>query len=141
MRQALIPILALALAACQPAADTDATGSEADPAQPASAPPAEPASVAPPAFVGAWAADLAWCSNTIGPERPLVVTATEFRGYENTCQITGLQPADGGWTATFVCSAQGETTSQPVGVRANERELTISWLDNGYSVSWQRCPA
>ena len=145
MRYALIPVLALVLAACQPAADTETSDSTAEPTsaesgEPAT-PPARPPVEAPAAYVGAWAADLSWCSNTIGPERPLVVTATEFRGYENICQITELQPADGGWTATFVCNAEGATTSHPVGIRAGDRELAISWLEEDRSVTWQRCPA
>lgn len=143
MKALLIPTAALMLAACQPAGDADP--GELPPDAP---PPADSADLAPPpepggdlAFVGSWAADPAWCSNTTGPERPVVITETEFRGYENTCQITGLQPADGGWTATFVCQAEGTTTSEPVGIEADTDTLELTWIDQGQSVEWRRCPA
>lgn len=148
MRPLLIPAAALLLAACQPANDADpgemppdapppADSSELTPPVDVGAPPSGT-----PAFVGHWAADLAWCSNTSGPERPVVITETEFRGYENTCQITELQPVDGDeWTATFVCRAGGETSSQPVRLEADSDELELTWAQDAQSVEWRRCPA
>lgn len=149
MRPLLIPAAALILTACQPANDADP--GEMPPAAPPPAhsgelspPPSDPGTppTTTPAFVGSWAADAAWCSNTSGPERPIVITETEFRGYENTCQITELQPVDGDeWTATFVCQAEGTTTSQPVRLEADADELELTWVQDGRSVEWRRCPA
>ena len=86
--------------------------------------------------------DATWCSNTSGPEQPVVITETEFRGYENTCQITELQPVDGDeWTATFVCQAEGVTSSQPVRLEADSDELELTWTQDAQSVEWRRCPA
>ncbi len=68
------------LAACQPASD-QATDTKED-ATPTSASSGgqEPTTEPPPAYIGSWVADLSWCQNTVGPERPIEVTATEFRG-------------------------------------------------------------
>lgn len=141
MRNALMLTAAgLMLAACQPAtSEGDASGDAARPATSASSGAAE--AEAPPAFVGRWAAEASWCANTLGPERPVEVTATEFRGYENICQITDLATVDVGWTATFVCQAEGETTSQPVQIEASAERLKLTWQDDGYDVEWRRCPS
>lgn len=147
MRLSLIATCALSLAACQPAGDRDPGELPPDAPAPAEAeelaPPPETGapSAAAPAFVGTWAANPAWCGNTSGPERPIVVTQTAFRGYENICEITELQPADDEWTATFVCTAEGSTTRQPVGIEADADELEITWVEDGRSVEWRRCPA
>lgn len=150
MKALLIPAAALTLAACQPANDADPgeTPAEAPPTAGAgelTPPPADPAPPAPPtgapAFVGTWAANAEWCGNTSGAERPVVLTETEFRGYENTCQITDLQPGYRDWTATFVCQSEGTTTRQPVGIVADETQLRITYTDDGRSVTWGRCPA
>lgn len=149
MRPLLFPAAALILAACQPANDADP--GELPPGAP---PPADSGELAPPpsdpgtppmttpAFVGSWASDTAKCSNTSGPERPIVITETEFRGYENTCQITQLQPVDGDeWTAIFVCQAEGVTSNQPVRLEADSDELELTWTQDAQSVEWRRCPA
>lgn len=130
------------LVACQPVAETTEAAEAApqDAPSPAAAP-AGPAVEPPPAFVGFWAAEPSWCSNTIGPERPIEVTATEFRGYENTCQITNLTATDTGWTATFVCQAEGTTSNEAVSLKADDNRLEVTWIDEAYAVEWRRCPA
>ena len=141
MRVVLIPAAALMLVACQP--NDDGRLDTADPDTRAAAPRApESSSVpAPAAYVGRWAADLTWCANTIGPERPIQITETQFQGYENTCEITERQAADDGWTATFVCQAEGQVSTHPVRIVANGTRLAITWIDEGYDVDWRRCPA
>lgn len=124
---------ALLLAACQPTAQEAPADAPAAPETPA---PVD----ATPAFVGRWAAEANWCANTMGPERPIELTETEFRGYENTCQISDLAEADGGWTATLACQAEGETRSQPVRIEADTERLMIAWQGDGYDVEWRRCP-
>lgn len=130
----------LLLTACQPTASeettTDAAAAPTGPARPAAAGEAPP-----PAFIGRWAAESGWCDNTLGPERPIEVTATEFRGYENTCQISDLATIEAGWSATFTCQAEGVTTSQPVQIEANAERLKLTWQDDGYDVEWRRCAA
>ncbi|MBN8552836.1 MAG: hypothetical protein J0L52_08075 [Caulobacterales bacterium] len=141
MKVTLPLVVAAFLAACQPAAD-QAADADADRAEESVSPSGQaPAAEPPPAYVGSWVADLAWCQNTVGPERPIVVTATEFQGYENTCQITQVSPTDSGWDATFVCQAEGTTSNHPVGIQANADRLEVSWRQEGYSVAWRRCPA
>lgn len=148
MKILILPAFALMLAACQPTQESDS--GELPPAAP---PPADSGEVEPsqsdpasppaaPAFVGSWVADASWCSNTSGPEQPVVITETEFRGYENTCQITDLQSVDDDeWTATFVCQAEGVTSSQPVRLEADSDELELTWTQDAQSVEWRRCPA
>ena len=48
---------------------------------------------------------------------------------------------EAGWTATFVCQAEGQTTSRSAEIEANNERLQINWLDDGYTVDWHRCPA
>lgn len=149
MKTLILPAAALMLAACQPANDSDP--GELPPGAPPPAdsgeltpPPSDPGTppTVTPAFIGSWVADATWCSNTSGPEQPVVITETEFRGYENTCQITELQPVDGDeWTATFVCQAEGVTSSQPVRLEADSDELELTWTQDAQSVEWRRCPA
>lgn len=151
MRLLLISAAVLALAACQPAGDEAPGDLPADaplttPVEdqsPAADTPVEPepAQTQSPAYVGFWVAELDWCSNTVGPEQPLEITETTFYGYENHCEITQVEPSDEGWSATFVCEAEGETSSHPVGIEADARHLEITWIDEGYSVDWRRCPA
>ena len=147
MKTLILPA-ALMLAACQPANDSDP--GERPPGGP---PPADSGELTPPpsdpgsapttlAFVGSWVADANWCSHTSGPEQPILITETEFRGYENICEITELQPVDGDeWTATFVCQAEGATTHEPVRMEADADELELTWVQDGGSVEWRRCPA
>lgn len=131
------------LCACQPAPD------EAPPSAPPVTPveiplpagvePADPV----PAFVGIWSAEEAWCLNPDGERRPVQLTESRFTGYENTCEITQVTPTDVGWTATFTCIAEGEITTQPVAIEANDQTLEINWIEDsgGQSVEWRRCPA
>jgi hypothetical protein len=149
MRPLLIPAAAaLFLAACQPGNNSNTGELPADPPPTAGAdelspPPSDPTALAAntPAFVGSWSADPAWCANTTGPERAIVVTQTEFRGYENICQITELRPDGDDWNAVFVCQAEGVTSRQPVEIEADGDELEITWLDDGNQIEWRRCPA
>lgn len=141
MRSLTLILLAATVAACQPAQPSEEADTEAAPARPSASGPASPATEAPPAYVGLWAADPSWCSNTIGPERPIQVTATEFQGYENTCQIADLVATDEGWTATFDCQAEGTTSRQPVIIAADADRLQITWVEERYDVTWRRCPA
>ena len=140
-RYLILPAAVLALAACEPAAEAP----EAPPAEPSAGAPVtlEPTPTpepTPAAYVGAWAADPAWCENTTGPERPVRITATRFEGYENSCDMTEVQPADGGWTATFTCQAEGMTNVESVDMRPSGDQLELTWIGSGQSVTFTRCP-
>lgn len=136
MKYALIISVAVVLAGCQPAQETKSEAPPSPPQAPAGPAAPEP----PPAFVGTWAAEPSWCSNSIGPERPITVSETTFQGYENTCEITELQPTEAGWDATFACQAEGQASSHPVQIEANRERLEITWVSEGYDVEWRRCP-
>ena len=140
-RYLILPAAVLALAACEPAAEAP----EAPPAEPSAGAPVTPEPTpepipTPAAYVGAWAADPAWCENTTGPERPVRITATRFEGYENSCDMTEVQPADGGWTATFTCQAEGMTNVESVDMRPSGDQLELTWIGSGQSVTFTRCP-
>ena len=137
-RYLILSAAVLALAACEPAAEAP----EAPPAEPSAGAPETPEPTSEPtpaAYVGAWAADPAWCENTTGPERPVRITATRFEGYENSCDMTEVQPADGGWTATFTCQAEGMTNVESVDMRPSGDQLELTW-GSGQSVTFTRCP-
>ena len=51
------------------------------------------------------------------------------------------QPGDRDWTATFVCQSEGTTTRQPVNIVADTTQLRITYVNEGTSVTWGRCPA
>ena len=138
-RYLILSAAVLALAACEPAAEAP----EAPPAEPSAGAPETPEPTSEPtpaAYVGAWAADPAWCENTTGPERPVRITATRFEGYENSCDMTEVQPADGGWTATFTCQAEGMTNVESVDMRPSGDQLELTWIGSGQSVTFTRCP-
>ena len=140
-RYLILSAAVLALAACEPAAEAP----EAPPAEPSAGAPVTPEPTpepipTPAAYVGAWAADPAGCENTTGPERPVRITATRFEGYENSCDMTEVQPADGGWTATFTCQAEGMTNVESVDMRPSGDQLELTWIGSGQSVTFTRCP-
>ena len=140
-RYLILPAAVLALAACEPAAEAP----EAPPTEPSAGAPVTPEPTpepipTPAAYVGAWAADPAWCEYTTGPERPVRITATRFEGYENSCDMTEVQPADGGWTATFTCQAEGMTNVESVDMRPSGDQLELTWIGSGQSVTFTRCP-
>ena len=140
-RYLLMSAAAFALAACEPADEApDALPDETPAETPVTPAPTPGPTPTPAGYVGAWAADPAWCENTTGPERPVRITATRFEGYENSCDITEVQPADGGWTATFTCQAEGMTNVEQVGLQPDGDRLELTWTGSGQAVTFTRCP-
>ena len=131
-----LPLFAI-LAACdqsppKPPAETPATQAPAAqaPATPAALKPAATPAAAAPLF-GSWAADLRECDTFA-----VQISATQFLGAENQCDITGLTDnGDGTFTANLACNSQGQSASEriqmtPVFAPSGEG-VTLNYLDRG----------
>lgn len=133
--------LAFSLAACgeDPAAPAAPGPTGAD------APPADaPAPEITPAFVGAWAANAAWCGNTpaTGDSVPIRISETRFEGYENRCDIVQIDGGGTSWNATLSCQAEGQTSMERVRMDVTGDALNLVYLDRGgEGVTLTRCPA
>lgn len=133
----------LALAACGP----EATNPPTEPAQPidtpaAAAPPLPPPpgvgsvmpGAGPQSFVGRWAADVAWCLNQQGAERPIEISATRFEGYENSCAIASVDQVGDGYEASLACTAEGTTSNERVRMAVSGQTLRLTWLNRENAV-------
>lgn len=94
----------------------------------------------PQSFVGRWAADVAWCPNTEGPERPIMITTTRFEGYENTCAIDAIDERTNSYTAELTCTAEGVTSQERVRFAVDGQRMTLTYLDrDGAQVQLIKC--
>ena len=126
------------LAACgpgEPNPPTEPAGPIDTPeaAAPPGAPPPGAGSILPGAgprsFVGRWAADVSWCPNTSGPERPIEITTTRFEGYENSCAITNIAQVSDGYEAALTCTAEGAVANERVRMAVSGQTLRLTWLN------------
>jgi hypothetical protein len=83
----------------------------------------------PVSFVGRWAADVSWCANTQGAERPIEITPNRFEGYENSCAIEAVDQVADGYVATLACVAEGTNSRERVKFSAADDVLRLTWLD------------
>ncbi|MCS6627183.1 hypothetical protein N0B44_30180 [Roseibacterium beibuensis] len=131
-------LAALAVAACGPG-EPNLPTEPADPidrpdaaAPPASAPPGAGANfpgAGPRNFVGRWAADVSWCPNTTGPERPIEITTTRFEGYENSCAIGSIDQVADGYEAALTCTAEGTVSNERVRMSVTGQTMRLTWLN------------
>ena len=147
----LLPAAVVALAAC----GEERTNPPTDPAPPvvapeAAAPPPEPPAeigrslpgAGPPSFVGRWAADIAWCSNAAGPQRPIEITTTRFEGYENSCALESIDERGPGYDVVLRCQAEGQTARERVRMEARDGSMRLTWVDReGAVILLTRCGA
>jgi predicted small lipoprotein YifL len=131
-------LILLSLAACgergpvnpptEPAAPVEAVDPAApsDTGSPSMVPAPGPAN-----FVGRWAADVSWCPNTQGPERPIEITLTRFEGYENSCAIGAVDQVADGYVATLACVAEGMSNQERVKFSVSDDVLRLTYLDRG----------
>jgi predicted small lipoprotein YifL len=140
-------LVILAVAGCGEAAPVNPP---TEPAAPVTAPdPAAPADTGtvsmvpgrgPTSFVGRWAADVSWCANTQGPERPIEITPTRFEGYENSCSIGAVDQVADGYVATLACVAEGMSSQERVKLSVADGVLRLTWLDRGVgAVALRKC--
>jgi hypothetical protein len=145
MTRACFSLLAvLAVAACGPGEPNPPT----DPAEPLDTPAAAPPSaVAPPpgagsilpgtgprSFVGRGAADVSWCPNTAGPQRPIEITTTRFEGYENSCAIGSIDQVADGYEVVLTCTAEGAVSNERVRMAVSGQAMRLTWLNRDNAV-------
>lgn len=135
---------AFAVAACsqgdpnpptQPAEPIDTSAAAAPPA---AAPPPGAGTIlpgtGPRSFVGRWAADVSWCPNTTGPQRPIEITTTRFEGYENSCAISSIDQLADGYEAVLACTAEGVVSNERVRMAVTGQALRLTWLNRDNAV-------
>lgn len=139
MTRTTLSLLALlAVAAC----DAGETNPPTDPAEPIATPEASGSPTVPPPgagsvlpgagpanFVGRWAADVSWCPNTQGPERPIEITTTSFEGYENSCAIGRITGVTGGYELDLTCTAEGTVSNERVRTAVSGQAMRLTWLN------------
>lgn len=148
-RTSLSLLAVLAIAACGPGEPNPPT----EPAEPVNMPGATDDPITPPPgagpalpgtgprnFVGRWAADVSWCSNTTGPERPIEITTTRFEGYENSCAIASISQVADGYEALLTCAAEGAISNERVRMSVAGQTMRLTWLNrDGAGVSLTKC--
>lgn len=142
-RISLSLLAALAVSACNPGEPNPPT----DPADPIDTPGAAVDPTVPPPgagpslpgagprnFVGRWAADVSWCPNTTGAERPIEITTTRFEGYENSCAIVSINQVSEGYEADLTCTAEGTLSNERVRMSVTGQTLRLTWLNRDNAV-------
>lgn len=132
----------LALAACgpqsnpptEPAAPIDTPAAEVPPPPPPPGVGSILPGSGPQSFVGRWAADVAWCLNEQGPERPIEITVTRFEGYENSCAITAVDQVSEGYEANLSCTGEGMTSNERVRMAVSGQTMRLTWLNRENAV-------
>ena len=96
----------------------------------------------PQTFIGRWAANVAWCADPRGAERPIEITTTRFEDYENSCSIASIRQMADGYEAALTCAAEGQTANERVRLAVQGDSMRLTWLDrNDAVVALVRCPA
>ena len=133
----------LAVAACgpgepnpptEPAEPVDTPEAAVDPAVPPPGGGSTLPGTGPRSFVGRWAADVSWCPNTTGPERPIEITTTRFEGYENSCAIASINQIADGYEAALTCTAEGAVSNERVRMNVMGQSLRLTWLNRDNAV-------
>lgn len=94
----------------------------------------------PTSFVGRWAADVAWCPNTQGAERPIEITTTVFIGYENRCRIDAIEERADGYVATLACAGEGMTSRERVRMGVDGQSMRLTYMDrDNATVTLTKC--
>lgn len=140
----------LALAACdrgggvnpptEPAQPIEGPAAEAPPAQDSPGAESMLPGAGPISFIGRWAAEADWCSNPRGDRVPIEITTTEFRGYENRCDIQRITQISTGYEVALKCDAEGEARYERIRLAATKQTLIITRMDgNDRPVRLIRC--
>jgi len=133
----------LAVAACgpgepnpptEPAEPIDTPEAAVDPAVPLPGGGSALPGAGPRNFVGRWAADVSWCPNKTGPERPIEITTTRFDGYENSCAIASISQIADGYEALLTCTAEGAVSNERVRMNVMGQSLRLTWLNRDNAV-------
>ena len=92
---------------------------------------------------GIWTADPAWCANAdrIGSvtPAPIALTETEFLGYENSCDLTGVEKVtENGWVLEMTCMSEGDTYDERRIVMVAGDDMFM-WFGREKPVHFTRC--
>ncbi len=85
----------------------------------------------PATFVGRWAANVEWCTVPTGEGRPIEITATRFKGYENSCEIADVEQIANGYEAVLQCQSEGTTSTERVRMVVTGQSMALTYLDRG----------
>ncbi|CAN5388984.1 hypothetical protein BH10PSE1_BH10PSE1_15470 [soil metagenome] len=109
--------------------------------QPDVAPPATGSSgggvagTGPVSFVGRWAADVSWCANTNGENRPIEITPIRFETSQKSCHIYSVDETANGYLTVLQCRPAGQSRGAPQQERVQlsvvGQMLTLTWPDQG----------
>lgn len=92
-----------------------------------------------PLYIGVWAANKDMCNAAPGTPGAVAFTASQFRGYENTCDILSSEEGtDGGWRLEMRCMAEGETVMETADVDLDGERLRVS-RNGGEPVTFVSC--
>ncbi len=92
-----------------------------------------------PLYIGVWAADDDLCAAAPGEPGPVEFTATQFLGYENTCDIVSSEEGtEGGWRLEMRCTAEGDTIMETADVDLDGERLRVS-RNGGDPVTFVSC--
>ncbi|HEY0600819.1 hypothetical protein [Brevundimonas sp.] len=139
----MILLAAFAVAACGPGEPNPPTApaepiDTPDAATPPTAPPAGAGTIlpgtGPRSFVGRWAADVSWCPNTTGPQRPIEITTTRFEGYENSCAIGSVDQIADGYEVAVTCTAEGAISNERLRMMVSGQTMRLTWLNRDNAV-------
>lgn len=85
----------------------------------------------PPAYVGTWAFDPAWCTEQANGF-PVTITETRFEGSENSCEMSAIAiTPEGAWTARLTCQSAGEIIEEGFVMTPVGDQLALTWPDRG----------
>ena len=134
-----LSVVLLLLAACEDKTKVNAATDPAaavDPAGLAAGPPTgssdtRAAGTGPVSFVGRWAADVSWCANPQGANRPIEITPVRFEGVENSCHIFNVDQTATGYLATLKCQSEGGVHDERVHMSVAAQTLTLTYPDRG----------
>ncbi|GAA0867831.1 hypothetical protein GCM10009116_02170 [Brevundimonas basaltis] len=148
-RTCLSLLAVLAVAACgpgepnpptEPAEPVDTPEAAVDPALQPPGPGGGLPGTGPRNFVGRWAADVSWCPNRTGPERPIEITTTRFEGYENSCAVASISQVADGYEALLTCTAEGAVANERVRMNVTGQSLRLTWLNrDNAAVNLTKC--
>ena len=96
----------------------------------------------PPAYVGRWANQPAWCRNRVGTdELPLTIRQRSLDGVEWACRFVHVTGAHPEWRVTARCEGEGMTNRERFVFRVEGNRMRMTYLDRGNrTFTAVRCP-
>jgi hypothetical protein len=95
----------------------------------------------PRSFVGLWAANLNWCSQSQGQQSPIRITPMRFEAYQNSCDIVSIQETGSGYGATLSCVTNGRVATQRLHISSSGDVLNLAYLNpDRPPLKLARCP-